>query len=337
MKTRILLILLAGFICFAAVSCSDSSQEQPGTLDETTVAITENTTSLTLPAPRTVSEKGDLSILFTEEDSDVDIMPIPLEFYSQHDLETYFSGSKNIEDYITPPKMIKDNYGVSPNYFNYLPFSTLFIDPHATLNNFTRVRTYITHPELTYYYQDFAIVTDRNYHFIGNTAWDYFEAYIAAKQSTTENIYDFSELNHALEQDGNGYVIRSMDGYEVVYQYVNHQLRTFTLIVDFWKIKISLYSSGAEKVFSSEVSDPATAAIAPLFSENEEEFKQALTKMILGIRADTDQYDLEECLQKVANIPAMPPNHPCDPTIPTDQDQTTESQTTAAQTAETTP
>lgn len=276
MKKRLLTLLLALAMMLAAVACSQKANEAE------------------IPAPLKVTEKGDISKAFVDDQSGA--CEIVYEFSSLKDFYVYMTtGSNDPEDYDDPPMLIlRQNF--APEVFSqrYVPIDTIFQEFNKSLKDPSKISTRLSKPYFAYYYEEFVLVIERSANlYKGNTASDYYtamaEAYKGILPFTSENISDFSTTEQALKAKESGYLKRALAGYEAVYEYKERQLQSVVLIVDDCLIRISRIIPSEKRdsaeLFESFMNREANAAVTPFFSADEQEYKTALAKLVTGIRA----------------------------------------------------
>ncbi len=299
------LALLAGALTLLPLLRGDEaggipSENITGTNATDTNSLTGETpppTEIVIPSPLQYAEKGDLSKEFV--DSNGDAYEIEYEFYSLADVKTYLSGSKSPDDYEVPPKLVTMYDTFPMRYFlDNVPLDEIFANVNHSLDHPTRIYARPSFTVFTYKYEDFACQAYRSDHFQGNTSSDYYTAKTEAYETLTpfgpENIGTFEALSQTLEQDGAGYVTRTVAGYEAVYEYKDHQLQSVTLIVDDCLVIITRATNdekdSAER-FAAFMENEANAAVAPFFSTDEKEYTKALATLVTGIRARTEAGD----------------------------------------------
>ncbi len=255
---------------------------------------------LEIPAPLDTVEKSDISKAFVDNNSNG--CEVVHTFYSMEDFQTYIStGSKNLEDYDNPPALVTSQ-NISHTFFfkRYVPIDTIFREFDQSLENPSMICTRLSQSYFAYFYNDFTIVVERSPNlYRGNTASDYYTAKTEAYETLTpfgsESIGTFETLSQTLKQDGEGYITRTVAGYEAVYEYKDHQLQSVTLIIDDCLITISrTISQDKEDTadrFAAFMENEANAAVAPFFSTDEKEYTRALAQLVTGIRARTEAGD----------------------------------------------
>lgn len=276
MKKRLLTLLLALSMMLAVVACSQKANEAE------------------IPAPLKVTEKGDISKAFANDQSGA--CEIVYEFSSLKDFYVYMiTGSKDPTDYDDPPMLIlRQSFGPETFSYCYVPIDTIFHEFNKSLKAPSKISTRISKPYFAYRYEDFVLVIERSANlYSGNTASDYYTAMAEVYQGilpfTYENISDFATAEQALKEKESGYLKRSLSGYEAVYEYKERQLQSVALIVDDCLIRISRIIPSEKRdsaeLFESFMSREVNAAVTPFFSADEQEYKTALAKLVTGIRA----------------------------------------------------